>query len=604
MTKFVIFSKDGKQVFETEFDSTGLGKLAEPKSFRLHETDRIGFEVIDPGGVEFDLWIGDRSLVQIDAKRGAARRMRRSVEWEATSWLDGAKGVTPVTLRGAEGVGILVQVNALVEPSKLTLAAYDRMFTEISGISVDLLLDILSKSRVSIAGRGMRDARPHVISARVELSRIKQFWVGFAPLLAAVLQAPALGDRRELRLRPLSHATAIDGKVLQRICATGTTPRRAIREGRPFPFVVTVPTFDTPEHRAVKGFLALLRARVKRGHDLAVAELALLRQYVAQHADSDTALQDFIKRREAPRHASLQFAKSEAERLLTDLSRHDAEFEGVRVQGSNARPFRQALDTPLFRSDPKYVRLASAMLGFLEQSAIVIEDGSDERAKPIETIFEQWAFFQIVSALRAAGLVCVSHRALFEPLTRNRFVIDLDRNAAVIFEATDGRRISLRYEPTILPKAAAKGVDTLYRGAANVPWTPDIVLEVFARDPSTKEDRLTYAVVIDAKYTRAHNLDEKLKNIEKYAGIRCSLTNLQIVRQVWVAAPVEPGLQPRDETILWSADGEVDANPNDVIFGTLGLDPANSEDTLQAAKSLVLGILSHASAFAARINAL
>ena len=125
MTKFVIFSKDGKQVFETEFDSTGLGKLAEPKSFRLHETDRIGFEVIDPGGVEFDLWIGDRSLVQIDAKRGAARRMRRSVEWEATSWLDGAKGVTPVTLRGAEGVGIHVQVNALVEPSKLTLAAYD-----------------------------------------------------------------------------------------------------------------------------------------------------------------------------------------------------------------------------------------------------------------------------------------------------------------------------------------------------------------------------------------------------------------------------------------------------------------------------------------------
>lgn len=132
----------------------------------------------------------------------------------------------------------------------------------------------------------------------------------------------------------------------------------------------------------------------------------------------------------------------------------------------------------MFRSEPNYGRVASAMRAFVEQSALVVEEGSDERAKPIETIFEQWSFFQIVAALRAAGLVCISHSALFEPLTRNRFSIDVDRNAAVIFESLDGRRVSLRYEPTILPKAAAKGIDTLYRGAASVPWTPDIVLEV------------------------------------------------------------------------------------------------------------------------------
>ena len=63
-------------------------------------------------------------------------------------------------------------------------------------------------------------------------------------------------------------------------------------------------------------------------------------------------------------------------------------------------------------------------------------------------------------------------------------------------------------------------------------------------------------------------------------------------------APIEAGVEPRDSTILWSADGEVSAKPDDQIRGKLGLDPAHPAETLEATKSLVLGILNHARAFA------
>ncbi|NBZ89138.1 hypothetical protein [Stagnihabitans tardus] len=91
----------------------------------------------------------------------------------------------------------------------------------------------------------------------------------------------------------------------------------------------------------------------------------------------------------------------------------------------HARSPRQALDRPVFRSEPHDGRLAATMRAFVGQSVVVVAEANDERAKPTETVFEHWAFFQVVAGLRAASLDCVSGRALFEPLTRNRFSIDL-----------------------------------------------------------------------------------------------------------------------------------------------------------------------------------
>ncbi|MEZ5782376.1 MAG: hypothetical protein R3D70_12260 [Rhizobiaceae bacterium] len=73
------------------------------------------------------------------------------------------------------------------------------------------------------------------------------------------------------------------------------------------------------------------------------------------------------------------------------------------------------------------------MHAFLDTTAVVVEQGDAEGAKSIETIFEQWVFFQISAACQAAGLSCISHNSIFEPIARDRFSVDLDRNAAIDF---------------------------------------------------------------------------------------------------------------------------------------------------------------------------
>ena len=226
------------------------------------------------------------------------------------------------------------------------------------------------------------------------------------------------------------------------------------------------------------------------------------------------------------------------------------------------------------------------------------EQGDAEGAKSIETIFEQWVFFQVSAALQAAGLTCISHNSIFEPISRDRFAVDLDRNAAIDFETSDNRIVRLRYEPTILPQQAARGIDSLYRGHSVSPWTPDIVLEIFVPGADPRDYRLAYAVVIDAKYTTERNVWDRLQSIEKYREIRSVETDSQIARQVWVAAPITASLRPRDEAVTWSANGEVGADPFDVILGVIGSDPADRNQTGATLKAFVLGALEHSRDYA------
>ena len=113
-----------------------------------------------------------------------------------------------------------------------------------------------------------------------------------------------------------------------------------------------------------------------------------------------------------------------------------------------------------------------------------------------------------------------------------------------------------------------------------------------------RDYRLAYAAVIDAKYTTSENVWDRLQTIEKYREIRSVDTNNQIARQVWVAAPIPTSLQPRDEAVTWSANGEVGANPFDVILGIIGADPADRDQTGVTLKAFVLGLLEHSQEYA------
>src|SRR5690606_8315127 len=161
---------------------------------------------------------------------------------------------------------------------------------------------------------------------------------------------------------------------------------------------------------------------------------------------------------------------------------------------------------------------------------------------------------------------CISHNSIFEPIARDRFSVDLDRNAAIDFEAPDKRIVRLRYEPTILPREAAQGMDSLYRGNSASPWTPDIVLEILAPSADLRDSRLAYAAVMDTKYTTAGNVWDRLEKIEKYREIRSVDTDGQIARQVWVVAPISASLQPRDGAVTWSTSSDVSADAFDVIL--------------------------------------
>ena len=84
----------------------------------------------------------------------------------------------------------------------------------------------------------------------------------------------------------------------------------------------------------------------------------------------------------------------------------------------------------------------------------------------------------------------------------------------------------------------------------------------------------------------------------KYREIRSVDTDSQIARQVWVAAPIIASLHPRDEAVTWSTNGEVGADPFDVILGIIGTDPADRGQTRATLKAFVLGLLEHSREYA------
>ena len=426
----------------------------------------------------------------------------------------------------------------MVEPSKLSAIAYERMFDDVRQVSIELLLDLVSKSRVVVSrGLPVRRDSLQALTARLELTQIRRFWRSFSAVLSVIIDEPHMELRRGLAIRRLHSGERLDGSVLRGFAQRGLHARRALRTGTLLELQTALHSRDTLENRAIVAFIDLLRRRVERSLVRAKEERDMRVASITIHGETDSALKRFVQLREAPRITKLQEVIESAETLLNSMRRAIRVF-AVPVSRMLPRDFFDGFDTPVFRSHPRYSLVGQMMRGFLRNTAIVVEQGDSEGAKAIETVYEQWVFFQICAALRDAGLTCVSHNSIFEPIARDRFSVDLDRNAAITFEAPDARIVRLRYEPTVLPHQAAQGIDSIYRGGSDSPWTPDIVLEVLEPCDDPRDYRLVYAAVIDAKYTTTGNTEYRLESIEKYREIRSVETGGQIARQVWVAAPV------------------------------------------------------------------
>ena len=593
MTRFIVFS--GPAILL----DVPLGGPTAPATFEVTETTRIGFEVQDHDeSISYEILIGDFPLPE----NTGPQEHRGRLEWAASACLDGASGVTPISLRDVNSGFDLVRTYALVEPSKLSAIAYDRMFNDVRQVSIELLLDLVSKSRVAVSrGLPVRRDSLQALTARVELTQIRRFWRGYSAILSYIFDEPHMELRTSSTVRRLHSGERLDGRVLREFAQRGLRVRQALRTGTLLELPTALPSRDTLENRAIVAFIDLLCRRVERSLTRAREERVMRTASITVHGEADSALRRFVQLREEPKIAKLQEVIESAETLLNNMRRAIRVF-AVPVSRMLPRDFFDGFDTPVFRSHPRYSLVAQMMRDFLRNTAVVVEQGDSEGAKPIETIYEQWVFFQICAALRDAGLTCVSHNSIYEPIARDRFSVDLDRNASITFEAPDKRIVRLRYEPTILPHHAAQGIDSIYRGRSESPWTPDIVLEILKPRDDPRDYCLVYAVVIDAKYTTVANTENRLERIEKYREIRSVETRDQIARQVWVAAPIRASLQPRDEAITWSAAGDVSANPLDVILGIVGSDPGNPVDTTTTLRAFVLGTLNHAESFATAAN--
>ena len=591
MTHFIVFS--GRSTLL----EIPIGGAQSVQSFEVQETTRIGFEVDDyEEGVTYQITVGDIPIAEPPQER------RSRLEWQASPCLDGASGVTPISLRDAANGDILARTLALVEPSKLTANAYDAMFEDMRRISVELLLDLISKSRLALAQLpSSRDGGVQPLTARLELSQIRRFWKRFSPILADILEDPHTELRPRQVIRQLRPGERLTPDVLRRFAQRGLAARDAVQSGGLMELATAVQDRNTCENRVIVAFMNLLRRRVDRSLRRARSEREMRLARKRSYGSADAALARFIQLREDPKIARLQEIIDACESTMTEIHRAMQSF-AVPVTRMGRQDFLASFNGPFFRSHPQYARAARLMLAFLNNTAIVVEQGDAEGAKSIETIFEQWVFFQVSAALQAAGLSCISHNSIFEPIARDRFSVDLDRNAAIDFETPDKRIVRLRYEPTILPREAAQGIDSLYRGNSASPWTPDIVLEILTPSADLRDYRLAYAAVIDAKYTTVGNVWDRLQKIEKYREIRSVDTDSQIARQVWVAAPISASLQPRDEAVTWSSSGDVGANALDVILGVIGADPADRDQTGATLKAFVLGLLTHSTEYAKATN--
>ena len=272
-------------------------------------------------------------------------------------------------------------------------------------------------------------------------------------------------------VRRLQSGERLDRTVLRRFAERGLQAHQALRAGTLFELPTALPSRDTRENRVLVAFVNILRRRVERSLARAKGERETRYARLNAYGRTDIALSRFIQLREEPKIAKLQEIIENAEVLLSEIRRAIRTFAVPVVAQMTPRAFFDSIDTPVFRSDPRYSLAARTMRAFLNNTAIVVEQGDSEGAKSLETIYEQWVFFQVCAAVRAAGLFCISHNSIFEPIARDRFSVDLDRNAAITFEAPDKRIVRLRYEPTILPRHAAAG------HRLGLPWAVSVALD-------------------------------------------------------------------------------------------------------------------------------
>lgn len=540
----------------------------------VNELQVCGFQVDHrEADTEYRLWLGNLEPVE-GRGRGPA------VCWDDAAYFDGARGRVWVhlasRLAGSDAAWALrARLPVYVTATKLSQQRYDTMMNQLRGLAAGLLFDLVSPMLRSLRF-GPDQGGVSYRSSQVELRLLERLWRSLAHALREIAEDPVTRIERRWQIRESWGAGRFGMRTTAHLAAIGLDPRRP---GAPRPFRALREHFaestDTIEHRVIAGLLLFLEDRIEacaqnvRAHIRGIEADRTFRQRASGGEAGLYELEDM------PRLQQLRTAIERADRLRRGIDQAQALPLLRDVQPRLSLPA-----TPVFEHVHPYRRIRDEFHRYLHSSLILLEDGFDERLKSTQRMYEQWVFFQLAAALRNAGLHCVSQDALFHRSQRFRYTLDLDRGASLAFRAADGRTIVLRYEPWVLPYAAAQQRgDSLYRGTrGEAAWSPDVVLEVLGNNPNTGASEVDYAVVVDAKYTTRIQ-DHHWNDTRKYRDIRATQTRRQVVYQLWLAYPnAEEQVEPEDSAITWTERGP-DCQRDEFIWGRLGLIPPTEEAT-------------------------
>lgn len=565
----------------------------------LSETQRIGFEV-EPKeiGLQYRLMIGDLAPVN-----EIGQAFRRHVEWPSGQYLESARGLVAIHLfsRAEEESSQKWQQRAtlpvVVNSSKVTEAGFEAMVEDLTSLSSGLLFDLLSKATAGLR-QTQRLARASVSprSAQLELRLLEELVDDLAVILTTIASQPQTVLRTQRVIAAWTGSERLSGDGLGWLLERGMNPGdAAVGHEMLVPRLHVVTDTKSSEHGVIRWFLELLNQRA--------AECARRAHAERKSIEADRPHRD----RRVSGEPSLfeTFDKPKIARLAEASRRAAGVACSVRGMLSlpylaRQRPIAPTSQTPIFRNVPQYHRFWRFMREYLRRTTVMLEHSLDERSKPTWRMYEQWVYLQIAAACEACGLRPSSQESLFRRLGTHLFTVDLRRGTTLGFTGADGRIVLLRYEPWIFSRGLAqRNGDAVFQGGeGEVPWSPDVLIEVFDAPQKGRVAQLAAAFVVDAKYS--WRLEERhWEQTSKYQMIRDTETASQIVRQVWVALPGEvhesTTVRCRDESVRWTADGPSRPySASEFLHAavSIGPDPAKRRGSVSAsAVELIRGTL-------------
>jgi hypothetical protein len=530
------------------------------------EEERLQFRVDEPeDGLAYRIIIGD-----LVPEESVGKEFAGNIWWGPDKYFESSRGRVLVHLnsRGVDTDDTWTRrltLTVSVLPTKLGDSRYEAMLESLRAVSVGLVFDLLSKSSVFLGSRAREGISTRPASS--ELNFLSQLWSRLSKAIRDISAQPQLRIASTRFVEVPLQTARVGRDELNALVRKGFDPRRTLYSHKmSIRRYLREESNDTPEHHSMVALMKLLYFRVGDCEKRALAQAQLLR--------SERPMRDFrieghnlYLDADVPKLERLQNAITEAQIIQEQMRLAMASplLRGIGPRIGN-------LNTPVFNHVLSYRRFRDEALGYLRSSVAILAEGVEERLKATHRMYEQWVLLQVLASFREVGLAASSQSALLSQSAHQRFTIDFERGTQVMFLARDGRSVRVRYEPWVLPKGLAEARhESVYKGRkGEVPWSPDVLIEVFsagrhsARQPE-------YAVVIDAKYSRVIT-GEQRNGVKKYDEIRGIEDDRPVVKQVWIAHPGDAGVCPWDDAVTWTSTGP-DRPMSENIYGTFCASP-------------------------------